>query len=227
MNYGLGPNRPPTMSTPSTEIIRAGRSAIAAFAAASLAGVTFAHPNAPQEVELEVRWIAPDRLFVGQTFDLAVEIEIPAPPDELGFVQLFARPLDLPVQLDAFAGVDGLVFAPGADGEGPTLVVDGEVVAGDAVGAQLAWRIVRRARASRAGAIALPAPSVRFATATRFEEDLVRGRVPLDRTESVARGEATELAVNALPEVGRPIEFEGAIGAFELLASVDRNAVDV
>jgi hypothetical protein len=62
---------------------------------------------------------------------------------------------------------------------------------------------------------------MRFAHATRFEDDFVQGRVPVDRKDVVVRGERARLVVLSLPEEGRPADFSGAIGRFSLSAGAE------
>ena len=177
-----------------------------------------------QEVRLE--WSPPNGdVYAGQTFDLTLEVTVTRPA-EGGLVQLFPQALGLPVQLEAFAGVEGLELLPGADGGEVSLVLDGEVSRADDLDPRddvTRVRLTRRARARRPGAHPLPEPVGRFAVSSGFRPDLVRGEVPVDREDRVARGAAGRVEVLPLPEAGQPIEFDGAVGALEASVSLDRN----
>ncbi len=59
---------------------------------------------------------------------------------------------------------------------------------------------------------------VRYAYATRFEQDFVRGRVPVDRQEATVATAASALIVVAWPP-GAPPGFTGAVGSYEVLGS--------
>ena len=72
--------------------------------------------------------------------------------------------------------------------------------------------------ASAAGELMIPAPLLRFAYATRFEEDLINGRMAADRIDAFVTGRGLTLEIRPLPEEGRPREFSGAVGSFTLSA---------
>lgn len=189
-------------------------------------------PLTPQEIQ--VRWAPPAaELYAGQTFELTLEVTTGGSEEESGLLQLFPQTLDLPVQIEAFGGLERLTLAPPTAGRGPTAVVDGSMIAGTgpyvdpADPARQLYRLTRRLRAVRAGRIELPAPIARYATATEFREDFVRGRIPVDRIERSARGEALVLEILPLPESDRPFSFDGAIGGYALEQAVDPNAVRV
>ena len=76
----------------------------------------------------------------------------------------------------------------------------------------------RNLLATSPGELAIPGAILRFAFATRFEEDFVRGRVAADRTDAYVRGEGLALAIRPLPEEGRPLAFTGAVGSFSIEA---------
>jgi hypothetical protein len=70
-----------------------------------------------------------------------------------------------------------------------------------------------------AGVSTIAPVELRYAFATRFAEDFLRGRQPLDRQEATASSGARQLTVKALPTAGRPEGFTGAVGEFEVRAS--------
>lgn len=72
-----------------------------------------------------------------------------------------------------------------------------------------------------AGEYTLAAPIVRLAYATQFREDLLQGRVPLDRRDAAWRGAASRVQVMDWPTAGQPPGFRGALGTglqLELIA---------
>ncbi|HEU4417968.1 MAG TPA: hypothetical protein VFT55_03460, partial [Planctomycetota bacterium] len=67
-----------------------------------------------------------------------------------------------------------------------------------------------------AGVSTIAPVELRYAFATRFAEDFLRGRQPLDRQEASVLSGAQQLTVKALPATGRPEGFTGAVGEFEV-----------
>ncbi len=71
------------------------------------------------------------------------------------------------------------------------------------------------------GPLRIPGPVLSFAYATRFEDQFLAGRVPVDRVDASIAGEGLTLEVRPLPEVGRPREFTGAVGNFSIRAEAE------
>jgi hypothetical protein len=153
-------------------------------------------------------------------------------------VSLFQRRLDLPfhVVVPWVHGAEGhaaeWVDAPA--GSGPRLAVGDRVVAAhavapvrvgdralDAVELRLRWTPLV------AGRVALAPVEVRYAFATAWDEDPLRGRLPRDRVDASALSPAVALDVRALPREGRPAGFSGAVGEFEVAASANAAAAAV
>ena len=180
-------------------------------------------------VELET---SRDTYLVGEVFRLRLRFGFESECLRTALVQLFPRPLDVPAQ----------VFAPALELlEGAQFLDSGDPPAGpsSALTFALDERIARATRgadeerggrtyavfeyeraivATRPGQLALPAPLVGFAHATRFAEDFVLGSTPLDRRDVLVRGREARLTILPLPEEGRPPEFTGAVGAFAIRA---------
>lgn len=144
---------------------------------------------------------------------------------------------------------EGLAWLPGSGFDGQTdaartvrsaaepttLVLDGEVIdatsdvveasdagdpnAGPRAGPLRLVSIVRQARVRRPGRGKLLPPTVRLTAASSFREDFVQGRVPVSPERQEFRGLPLEFEIRRLPEAGRPLTFDGAIGSFELTAS--------
>lgn len=183
-----------------------------------------APPVHAQEVAL--RWDLPARdIFQGQTFPLTLEVTATAPPRG-GFVQLFPQPLGLPIQIEGFGAIEQLELVPRADTGDCSVVLDGELTRASDLDPDpnvTRLRLSCLARARRSGPAALPAITARYAVTSAFRDDLVRGSIPVDRTEGSARGDAVTLNVLPLPEADQPIDFEGAVGSLALEVGVTPN----
>jgi hypothetical protein len=192
------------------------------------AATAAALPVHAQEVAL--RWELPaGDIYQGQTFPLTLEVTATAPPQG-GFVQLFPQPLGLPVQIEGFGAIEQLELVPRADTGDCSVVLDGELARAqdlDPDPSVTRLRLSCLARPRRSGPAALPAITARYAVTSAFRDDLVRGSVPVDRTEGSARGDAVTLDVLPLPEADQPIDFEGAVGSLALEVSVTPNRVMV
>jgi len=142
-------------------------------------------------------------------------------------IQLFRQPLDLPVQLELPWGAAGLL--PAADDAAASLrfALDDGLGRAAAAGAETregreftVFVHRRHLLVSEAGELELPGPSLRFASATEFVDDLLQGRVPVDRIEGRVDAPPQRLQVLPLPEQGRPPGFGGAVGRFRMSATV-------
>lgn len=182
----------------------------------------FVQTSAPQE-----------SYYVHELLPLRIRIGVEAKFLKTEMVQPFAQPLDLPVQLqapwlDAPVGaiaIDGTRRASG--GAHTTFALNDSVTASTQVaealdaGARFALLDFERTYApTAAGELVIPAPIVRFAYATRFEDDALNGRTAKDRVDAFVRGRPLALEILPLPEQGRPPEFGGAVGRFSIDADV-------
>lgn len=172
------------------------------------------------------------RVFAGETLSTGVRVWIEREFAAQNLLQISARQLDLPVQ----------VLAPWLEREarpapsGPSLklalgeqVIDArrleprEFEGRTYVGVEAACRVL----VERLGELRLDAPQVRLVYATEFRSTLLTDREPGDTRVAVVVGEPASFLVEALPDQGRPLEFGGAIGVFELSAAVDRDELRV
>jgi hypothetical protein len=142
-------------------------------------------------------------------------------------VPLFPRRMDVPVHVEA--QLPGAV----APAKGPTFAlndgVTGAVAAPDVTRESRAFAVLEVKTlhvASQPGDLVVPAPKLRYAYATRFEEDFVSGPVAKDYRDETVTGAPLKLRVLPLPEEGRPRGFDGSVGRFEVRAEVDRTSVD-
>ncbi|MEZ6194641.1 MAG: hypothetical protein R3F20_02775 [Planctomycetota bacterium] len=186
--------------------------------------------------DVSLTWRLPARpLWVGETFTLELVIGVASDFRRANLLQTFRQPLDLPLRLDlpalddlgALAGLRAL--APEEVGpEGLTLVVDDRRDRLPALEPErrdgrdwdrVVWR--RRFVVERPGEGTLPAALVRFARATRFEEDFIRGRVPVDRRDGAVAAPARPLERRAPPRAGRPEGASDLVGRFEVATRVE------
>lgn len=180
--------------------------------------------------------------FEGELVRIVLRVAVDANLLETEAVQLFAQPLDLPLQIDAswWEGTSALsVVAHAARGNGvprPLVrcAVGSRIVEArrmdDRAGERGTFRVFELERAfvaEHAGRFELEAPLVRFAYATRFRDDLIGGRLPENRVDAFVRGSALELRVQQVPSAGRPIEAAGAVGRFEISATTAVESVEV
>ncbi|MFT7169001.1 MAG: hypothetical protein ACI80K_002137 [Paracoccaceae bacterium] len=189
------------------------------------------HLDSPFQVK--IAWKLPERSpYAGETFPVTMEIAVPSEAGNAQLLQLFPQPLDLPLQLSGFEALASgrLIAVPdqerASQRAGQSVALDGEIA--QAAGPLLSegpdgrvalYSIKRWFKAPRSTSLELPGPGVRFAVATEFREDFVQGRVPVDRRTESASGAATMLEIQVLPEAGRPFEFTGAVGRFELASA--------
>lgn len=182
--------------------------------------------------------VARERVYLHEPLRLRVRFGFEEQLFTERLVELFRRRLDLSVQVEApwLAALPGTLAlpAPADDPRGVTFALDDGV----ARAARLTDRLVdgrtfvvfsfeRDFLPDRVGPLEVPAPRLRFAHATRFEQDFAGTRVPLDREEAAVAGAALALEVLALPEDGRPAGFRGAVGSFLFEASAAPTRVRV
>jgi hypothetical protein len=162
--------------------------------------------------------------FLGEGVPVRIRIEIDGKFLRENAVPLTLRKTDVPVLLEA-PWLKGLAASEGD----ATLAVNDDVVAarrtGDANSTVLV--IERTLRPKTAGDLELAAPVIRFASATRFDEDALGTRVALDRTESSVKGAPLVIRILPLPTEGRPARFSGGVGQFTITASADATEVEV
>jgi hypothetical protein len=168
--------------------------------------------------------------YVGETIRLRLVVDVERGFLETRMIQPFRRELDLPVQVQA----TWLTEEAAAPGGGPTLAFGGTIVRADSFEERSeggeprgVFGVTSVMRAERVGTLELEGPVMRFAFATSFRDDLLQGRVPIDRSEAFVRAEALALTILPLPEAGRPPGFTGAVGSFNVHATLDRHMVQV
>ncbi|MBI1381149.1 MAG: hypothetical protein GC161_08680 [Planctomycetaceae bacterium] len=178
-----------------------------------------------QHVEASLR-AEPAVVVVEQPFELVLDLWIADDALRSHLVQLSAAQLDVPVDvrlpwLDGLDAVELLADAPsvtssataalnGARGRLESL---GSVERG---GRPHQHYILRRRFVSPRGQTVRFDAEVRYASTSGFEPRLFGDPVPLDRTAHNLALDPVELVVQPWPEAGRPADFAGAVGRFEL-----------
>ena len=180
--------------------------------------------------------------FAQELIHLTLRLGVDAEFAKTNVLQLFTQTLDMPVQLqvpwiDALPGTAavGESTQPDTTRRDPsyfTCVVNdeiaqarrGEDIARD--GRTFAvFTLERTYCAEHAGQLSVPAPHLRFAYATHFEHNILSDSVPLDWQLATVSGSALDLAIESLPDKGRPERFSGAVGRFTLSAEADSGNV--
>lgn len=203
---------------------------------ASLAAQDPQPADAPAIVE-----VAPSTTtaWLQQPIEVTVRLFVDASFFRTQAVPLFQQQLDQPFHVVVpwlFAAEDRAVefVPPAADTKGARIAV------GDTVVVAVPAGTVRRGSRDydvlelryrwtplTPGTSAIAPVELRYAYATRFAEDFLRGRQPEDRQEASVLSASAALTVKALPTAGRPVGFTGAVGDFVVTAEVARNAVDL
>ena len=169
-------------------------------------------------------------VFVGQRVPLRLRFAVEEGFLEQSMVQPFGAHLDVPVQV-TWSGVE---IREEAVAERSTFAWNETVRAArrleDRAVEGRSYRVYSvdaDVLAAAPGSLAVPAPVLGYAYATRFEEGLLAGRVALDRVDAFVTGRPVELRVSALPEAGRPADFTGAVGTFSIEADAVPRAIDL
>jgi hypothetical protein len=191
---------------------------------------TAADAQVAERVRVEV--LGPrDTLFVGEVADVALRVWVDAQFAQDSLQQISARRLDAPVQVLA-TWMETHFRAPHA-GEaaerasialGDRIVTARRLAEREHAGARyLGFELSANVPVERVGELRLAAPRVRFAYATSFRATLIDDREAQDSRVVAIDGRLASWPVVALPEVGRPLDFGGAIGQFEASVHTDRD----
>lgn len=178
-------------------------------------------------------------VYAGEPVRLTIRVAYDAEFLAAQGVPLFSRKTDVPLHvqapwLRAIGGMEPLT-APDPEGPSATIAMGDDIVraargAGETSdGRTRATLTVTRVFVAREPSeITLDAPELRFAYATKFDDDFVDGRRGIDRRDVVVRGEPLALRVLAVPPEGRPGTFTGAVGrSLSIRADSSRREVTV
>ena len=195
----------------------------------ALALLALQQPSEPVHAFVELS-AQPAMVFVEQPVRLTIRIGVEKEYLRHNLLQLFTRPLDVPVQLEftwktdtADAPALGPTFAFGEDIVHPTRSREEQRAGATFVVLELERAFVPET----AGRLEIPGPALHFAYATRFGEDLVSGAVPLDRSSGLVQGAPLALEVAPFPAEGRPAGFSNAVGKFTLALEVSPRELEV
>jgi len=216
------------------------RRAVAVFALLAASASACAQDVAPEERAFVEIVATKPRWFVGETIQLRLRVGYDVEYFDRHAVQSFQQRLDVPFRIEApwlRRPVGAELVSDSSAPRGSTQyshVLNDAVVWTSAIDPEArngrTYRVLEAAkayRASRAGDVVVPAPTLRFAHADRFEENFMQGSAPVGRRDIVVHGAAPTLHVVDLPTEGRPPEFVGAVGSFEVGDFVDRNETAV
>ncbi|MBK9383447.1 MAG: BatD family protein [Planctomycetes bacterium] len=174
--------------------------------------------------------------FVEQELLLRIRFGVEARQAQPLLVQPFQRTLEIPIQvqapwLDAPPGLESLP-ALGSAADAPRCALNGAPAAAMARGEELrdgrsfrVWEIERRFAAPRAGRLRFAAVEALCVLGLQREQDLLGETQIIGRRELRARSAVLELEVVEPPAAERPAGYLGAVGSFELEASLDRSSL--
>ncbi len=167
-------------------------------------------------------------VFVGEPVGVRVVVTLDASFRSDQLVPLFRRPLDLPVQIEApwFESNDLDVVwldVPHAGANASVAFGDSEALAAFEVrGDEHVFTLERWFVPSTPGRLEFAAPSLRYAYATSFRDDLVAGRVPDDRREGAVTAAPLEWGVRPRPPAPQPATDLGCTGPVTIAVTAAR-----
>lgn len=182
----------------------------------------------PEHPRVRLRLAPPRRpLFVGEVWRARLRVEMDPRFREENLVALSRGRLDLPVDLRtpwSFLPPEVELLPEQRPEPGVRAGIDGDLEGVLREGAptsegNLNYIHERWLRVREAGTVTIPPARLRFAMATRFEDDFVARR-PLDRSVHRIVSPSVRLELRELPRESRPPGFTGAIGRFEVHAEV-------
>ncbi len=195
------------------------------FAVLFCCGAALAQERAFVEVTAEK-----EQYYVGERMELNLRFGYDRDFFEMNAVKLFAREMEVPVQVQAqMPGLHSVAHLLG-----PTFGLNDGVLKAN-LGAEetrdgRVFAIVESIfdyTRSESGELTIAAPTLRYAYATEFDEDFVTGRVAKDPRQEVVAGAPLTLRILPLPEEGRPPEFKDAVGRFTVSAEASRTSLAV
>lgn len=190
-------------------------------------------PTAPVHFGLEVERVQTESVlssgasvYVGETLWVKLHIEMEQEFFEQQLLPQWRSPLDFQAELSTPWATPSSGFQILEEGElGQTsLVVDREEGFIQKMETADDGRIhfqLRRKIQLQEGSFQLPPARLKLAWATEFEDDMIRGRIALDRQTKVFTTQAFQLEVLPIPLKDQPLDFYGAVGDFRMDLSED------
>ena len=180
-------------------------------------------------LHLEVRRAADDQLlsansvvYQGEVLFLDLEITFTEEFHNQQLINPWRMPLDVPVELQlpwAQENSQWQVIAA-TDLDGSSLVINRDKSLAKRIDnsddGRIRYLVHREIRLTSDQAFEVPVATMAVVWATRFEDDLARGMVPLDRQEAVISSKAMTLEAIPIPTQGQPASYRGAVGKFEM-----------
>jgi len=176
---------------------------------------------------VELTCDAPE-VYVDQRFRMTLRFGYDTEYFEKHAVQLFQQKLGVPVHVEA-PGMNGR-YGPQA---GPTIALNDDlrrVEPGESVdrGGRTftVLTLTKTMTITEPGDTTFAAPTLRFASGTKFREDFVHGRVAIDRRDTVVEGAPVVLRVLAIPDDGRPVGWTDAVGPLAIRTEASPRELD-
>ena len=164
--------------------------------------------------------------WVREAVEVTIRVEVEADFFESNLIQLFRQNLDLPLDIVApwFE-----VHDYGLGENRASLVINGRRGAATDLGTReiegrsfRVFELKQRRRPEAEEREMKLAASARVVYATKFEEDFINGRQPLDRQEALVEAEVLVLPIRKLPPRPEGMPYPVFVGRMEIRASIDR-----
>ncbi|MEE9393186.1 MAG: BatD family protein [Planctomycetota bacterium] len=182
-------------------------------------------------------------LYEGQLLSLRLDLRVQRSALKASLLQLFRRDLNLPLRVRVHEqsqemgagswrlrpsvssrqkeGLLSLVLNDERVYTNPNLIGDQPSMGESEMSVGLSFELEVR----KAGLLRLPVAWAEIAYATEFQEDFLTGRRALNRRKGFLYAPALEFEVLPLPRAGRLESFGGAVGDFDIEASLSRHWV--
>ncbi|HMS15399.1 MAG TPA: BatD family protein [Planctomycetota bacterium] len=213
------PHRAGTITIPSLSILVGGRILRSAITPISVLRDTDAEQFATVRQE-----VLPSTVYVGQRFRHRTTVTLLRSFIESNAIQMFRQRTDFPVKLEMRwpTGTVATRSLPSAGGK-QTFVLDQNIVAAHDVSegewsdhAAVSFVVDHDLVIETDGDLTFASPVLRFAYASRFEEDLFRNRVPVDRRSGSVLGTREVVRVLPLPQPPPGLAPSGAVGSYRI-----------
>jgi len=172
-----------------------------------------------------------DSVFVGETLWLQLHVDMEQEFFEQQLLPQWRSPLDFQAELTTpwtESSLDFRMLVSESQGE-TSMVIDREEgmiqKLEDLDDGRVHFQLRRKIQL-QGKSFHLPSAKLKLAWATEFEEDMIRGRIPVERQTKVFATEAFHLETLPLPTKSQPLDFYGAVGVFtmELLEQESQGA---